>query len=118
MLCYVSFVFIFLIDDIPQFVIVTFIDRIGVPKNDMENALKDPHIKKQCLAVSEALNIPMMSIFPVSNYVEEAVPNAAKNSLSLMAMWHIIKDGEDYIKESNHSTTSVIYNRNYVVPNK
>lgn len=101
--------FIFLIDDIPQFVIVTFIDRIGVPENDMENALKYFHIKKRCLEVSEALNIPMMSIFPVSNYVEEAVPNAAKNALSLMAMWHIIKDGEEYIKQTNHLTKPVNY---------
>ena len=81
----------------------------------MENALKCPIIKECCLKFSKALNISMMSIFPVSNYVEEAMPNAAKNALSLMAMWHIIKEGEDYIRES---TKPVIYKRNYAEPKK
>lgn len=99
-----------LLDDLPQFVIITGIDYNWVPNGDMKNALsKYPQVKEFCLKVSEVLNISMMSIFPVSNYVEESMPITAKNVMSLMTMWHIIKDGEEYIRESNHSTNPVNY---------
>lgn len=83
-------------DEVPQFAIVTHIDKIGVPNADMECAYhyrEVPYIAKK---VSKILDLPLCHVIPVSNYFEKQA-NSAKNAMVLMALWHVVSSGKDYI---------------------
>lgn len=81
-----------------QFAIVTAIDEMKVNNDDMENAYNYHCIKKISDNVADALMLNQNQVIPVSNYFEEARPTAAKNAMSLFALWRVCKAGKDYIK--------------------
>lgn len=81
-----------------QFAIVTAIDEIGVYNDDMDNAYKYHCIREISDNVADALMLNQNQVIPVSNYFEEATPTAAKNAMSLFALWRVCKAGKDYIK--------------------
>lgn len=85
-------------DGVRQFVIVTAIDKIGVPNSDMENAYKYNIVKKICQRVSEALDVDLFHVIPVSNYFDEGAPNDAKNAMSLYSLWRVFNSGREYIE--------------------
>lgn len=85
-------------EDVVQFAIVTAIDEIGVNNDDMENAYNYHGIRKISDNVANALILNPNQVIPVSNYFEETTPTAAKNAMSLYALWRVCKAGEDYIK--------------------
>lgn len=85
-------------DGVRQFVIVTAIDKIGVPNSDMENAYKYNIVKKICQKVSEALDVDLFHVIPVSNYFEEVAPNDAKSAMSLYCLWRVFNSGREYIE--------------------
>lgn len=72
---------------------MTAIDRIGVPSTDLEHVFKYKCVKDICKDVSDILKIEICNVHPVSNYVEEELPNIAKSTLSLMALWDVVKTG-------------------------
>ncbi|XP_022309286.2 interferon-induced protein 44-like [Crassostrea virginica] len=85
--------------DVKQVAIVTCIDEIGVPNMDMENIFKYKCVKTICEDVARFLQMDLQSVHPVANYYEEIKPSAAKNALSLMALWDIFECGERYIQK-------------------
>nr|XP_022308769.1 interferon-induced protein 44-like isoform X2 [Crassostrea virginica] len=82
-----------------QLAIVTYIDEIGVPNTDMENVFKYSCVKDICNDVAKFLQMDLQSVHPVANYHEDNIPNAAKNALSLMALWDIVECGERHIQK-------------------
>lgn len=95
-------------DGIRQFAIITAIDEIGVPDEDLENASEYENVTKVCEQVSKVLKLEANHIIPVSNYFGEAVPNQAKNEMSLNALWRICISGRDYIQRK--------WSENYIRP--
>lgn len=87
----------FFVDDVRQFALVTAIDEIGVPNDDMENAYIYPCITTICEKVSTVLDLDQRHVFPVSNYFEEESSTSEKNAMSLLAFWRICSSGRDYI---------------------
>lgn len=85
-------------DGVRQFVIVTAIDKIGVPNSDMKNAYKYNIVKKICQKVSVALDVDLFHVIPVSNYVDEAAPTKEKNAMSLYSLWRVFNSGREYIE--------------------
>lgn len=81
--------FIFIPDVVRQFVVVTSIDELGVPNDDMKNVYKYKCVRKYCEKVSEAFGINILHVIPVSNYFEEVTPNVAKNAMSLFTLWRV-----------------------------
>lgn len=92
------FIVFCLVLDVVQFAIVTAIDEIGVINDDMENAYNYPCIREISDNVAKALMLNPNHVIPVSNYFEETAPTAAKNAMSLYALWRVCKAGKDYIK--------------------
>lgn len=90
-------------DGVRQFVLVTAIDKLGVPNDDMKNAYKYRCVKKFCEKASEALDVDLLHVLPVSNYFEEVAPNDAKNAISLYNLWRVFNLGKEYIER--HSET-------------
>lgn len=84
-------------DDVRQFVIVTSIDEIGVPNDDMRSAYKYGCIRKICEKISEILDIDLPHVIPVSNYFAEVAPTTAKNAMSLMNMWRVCNSSKEFI---------------------
>lgn len=64
----------------------------------MENAYKYNIVKKICQRVSEALDVDLFHVIPVSNYVDEGAPNNAKNAMSLYSLWRVFNSGKEYIE--------------------
>lgn len=85
-------------DGVRQFVVVTSIDKLGVPNDDIKNAYKYPLVRKYCNDVSEAFGVDLFHVIPVSNYFEEVTPNEAKNAMSLFNLWRVFKSGKEYIE--------------------
>lgn len=92
------FIVFCLVLDVVQFAIVTAIDEIRVINDDMENAYNYPCIREISDNVAKALMLNPNHVIPVSNYFEETAPTAAKNAMSLYALWRVCKAGKDYIK--------------------
>lgn len=88
------------LDGVRQFVIVTAIDEIGVPNNDMKNAYRYRIVQKICKKVSVAFEVDLLHVIPVSNYFEEAAPNDAKNAMFLFNFWRIFSSGKEYIERN------------------
>lgn len=87
-------------DDVRQFALVTHIDKVGVPKDDMVNALQYSCVYDICQKVSEVFQLPQSHVIPVSNYFDSEDPGDAKNAMALKAFWRIFKSGRDYIREN------------------
>lgn len=85
-------------DGVRQFVVVTSIDKLGVPNSDMKNAYKYPKVHKYCEQVSEAFGVDLLHVIPVSNYFDEVVPNDAKNAMSLFNLWRVFNSTREYIE--------------------
>lgn len=85
-------------DGVKQFVVVTFIDQLGVPNDNMKNAYQYPCVRGYCEKVSEAFGIDLLHVIPVSNYYEEVAPNDAKNAMSLFNLWRVFNSGKQYIE--------------------
>lgn len=85
-------------DSVRQFVIVTAIDEIGVPNNDMKNAYKYKCVRKFCEKVSKDFDVDPFHVIPVSNYVTEGTPNDAKNAMSLFSLWRVFNSTKEYIE--------------------
>lgn len=90
----------FIVDDVRQFALVTHIDKVGVPKDDMVNALQYSCVYDICQKVSEVFQLPQSHVIPVSNYFDSEDPGDAKNAMALKAFWRIFKSGRDYIREN------------------
>lgn len=88
----------FLLDGVRQFVVVTSIDEIGVPNDDMKNAYKYPRVHKYCEQVSEAFGVDLLHVIPVSNYFDEVAPSDAKNAMSLYNLWRVFESTKEYIE--------------------
>lgn len=92
--------FFFLEDEVPQFAIVTHIDKVGIPNEDMECAYQYEGLEDICQRVSRTLDILKSHVIPVSNYTEdEGEASDAKNAMSLMALFRVLSSGQDYIKQ-------------------
>lgn len=108
--------FLFL-DGIRQFVVVTAIDKIGVPNEDMKNAYKYRCVRKLCERVSEVFDVDLFHVIPVSNYFEEVTSNNAKNAMSLFNFWRVFNSGKYFIarhwnkKETPAGSRKMIYQR-------
>lgn len=104
-------------DGIRQFVVVTAIDKIGVPNEDMKNAYKYGCVRKLCERVSEVFDVDLFHVIPVSNYFGEVTSNDAKNAMSLFNFWRVFNSGKCYIdrhwnkKETPASSRKLIYQR-------
>lgn len=88
-------------DDIKQFALVTHIDKIGVPNDDMENAFRYRCLTETCQKVSNVFDFDLHHVIPVSNYHGESFSSNAKNAMSLIALWRVCSSGKDYIKQQN-----------------
>lgn len=88
------------LDGVRQFVIVTAIDEIGVPNNDMKNAYRYRIVQKFCKKVSVVFEVDLMHVLPVSNYFEEATPNDEKNAMFLFNFWRVFSSGKEYIERN------------------
>lgn len=108
MIPFILLYFFFVLDGVRQFVVVTAIDELGVPNSDMKNAYKYPCVRKLCKKVSEALDVDLLHVLPVSNYFEEVVPNDAKNAISLLNLWRVFNLGKEYIERQTESETEEI----------
>lgn len=85
-------------DGVRQFVIVTHIDKIGVPNYDMKNAYKYGCVQRHCEKVSEAFEVDLLHVLPVSNYFFEGRSNNAKNAMSLLTLWRVFDSTKDFIE--------------------
>lgn len=107
----------FFLDGIRQFVVVTAIDKLGVPNDDMKNAYKYGRVRKHCERVSQAFNVDLFHVIPVSNYFEEVTSNDAKNAMSLFNFWRVFNSGKCFIdrhwnkKETPAGSRKMIYQR-------
>lgn len=88
-------------DDIRQFVIITAIDEIGVPNEDIGSAYQYPCVRKIRDKVADALKILPNCVIPVSNYFFESKANEVKNAMSLRALWLICSSGRDYVQRKS-----------------
>lgn len=104
-------------DGIRQFVVVTGIDKIGVPMKDMKNAYKYGFLRKHCEKVSEVFDVDLHHVLPVSNYCGEAKSNDEKNAMSLFNFWRVFHSVKCFIerhcnkKETPAGSRKVIYQR-------
>lgn len=89
---------VFFSDGVRQFVVVTSIDKLGVPNSDMKNAYRYPRVYEYCKKVSEAFGVDLLHVIPVSNYFDEVVPNDAKNAMSLFNLWRVFISTKEYIE--------------------
>lgn len=85
-------------DGVKQFVMVTAIDKIGVPIADIKNAYRYGCIRKYCKKVSEAFDVDLLHVLPVSNYFSEGCADDAKNAMSLLSLWRVFDSAKDYIE--------------------
>lgn len=85
-------------DGIRQFVVITAIDQLGVPNDDMKNAYSYRCVREYCQKVSVEFGVDLLHVIPVSNYFEEVASNDAKNAMSLFNLWRVFKSGKEYIE--------------------
>lgn len=85
-------------DGIRQFVVITAIDQLGVPNEDMKNAYSYQCVRKYCEKVSQEFGLDLLHVIPVSNYFEEVASNDAKKAMSLFNLWRVFKSGKEYIE--------------------
>lgn len=85
-------------DGVGQFLLVTAIDELDVPNDDMKNAYRYRCVKNVCKEASKALDVDLLHVLPVSNYVDEPTSNDAKNAMSLFNLWRVFNLGKDYIE--------------------
>lgn len=85
-------------DGIRQFVVITAIDQLGVPNDDMKNAYSYRCVRDYCEKVSVEFGVDLLHVIPVSNYFEEVASNDAKNAMSLFNLWRVFKSGKEYIE--------------------
>lgn len=85
-------------DGIRQFVVITAIDQLGVPNDDMKNAYSYRCVREYCEKVSVEFGLDLLHVIPVSNYFEEVASNDAKNAMSLFNLWRVFKSGKEYIE--------------------
>lgn len=85
-------------DGIRQFVVITAIDQLGVPNDDMKNAYSYQCVREYCEKVSKEFGLDLLHVIPVSNYFEEVASNDAKNAMSLFNLWRVFKSGKEYIE--------------------
>lgn len=85
-------------DGVRQFVVVTSIDKLGVPNDDMKYAYTYPLVHKYCKEVSKAFGVDLLHVIPVSNYFNEVLPNDAKNAMSLFNLWRVFNSTKEYIE--------------------
>lgn len=88
----------FFLDGVRQFVIVTAIDQLGVPNEDIQNAYKYGCVRKFCEKVSIFFEISLSKVIPVSNYIGDATQNKAENAMSLFNLWRVFDSGIRYIQ--------------------
>lgn len=104
-------------DGIRQFVVVTAIDELGVPNEDMKHAYRYRCVRNHCKKVSEAFNVDLYHVIPVSNYFVEVTSNDAKNAMSLFNFWRVFNSGKNFIdrhwnkKETPAGSRKLIYQR-------
>lgn len=77
---------------------VTAIDEIGVPIADIKNAYRYGCIRRYCKKVSEAFDVDLLHVLPVSNYFSEGCADDAKNAMSLLSLWRVFDSAKDYIE--------------------
>lgn len=85
-------------DEVQQFVIITAIDEIGVPNEEMAYAYQFPCVQNIRDKVVDALKILPSQVIPVSNYFVETFACEAKKAMSLLALWQVCKPAEEYLK--------------------
>lgn len=85
-------------DGVRQFVIVTAIDKVGVPNDDMENAYRYRRVRRICEKISEVLDVDLLHVLPVSNHFSEGSSNMAKNAMSLLSLWRVFDSAKDFIE--------------------
>lgn len=108
-------IFFFFLDGIRQFVVVTGIDKIGVPNEDMKNAYKYGCVRKLCERVSKVFDVDLLHVIPVSNYCGEVTSNDAKNAMSLFNFWRVFNSGKCFLdrhwnkKETPAGSRKTIY---------
>lgn len=95
--CPLIYPLFFFLDGIRQFVVVTAIDQLGVPNDDMKNAYSYRCVREYCEKVSVEFGVDLLHVLPVSNYFEEVASNDAKNAMSLFNLWRVFKSGKEYI---------------------
>lgn len=99
----------FIVDGVRQFVVVTSIDQLGVPNDDMKHAYKYPCVRARCKLVSKAFGVDLLHVIPVSNYFEEVTPNDAKNAMSLFNLWRVFNSTKEYIERRwNRKETGIL----------
>lgn len=91
------------LDAVPQYAIITDIDKLLPENGKLENVYTYKSVKELCEKVRDSLGITLGCIFPVSNYYEELTPNDAKNAMSLMAIWNATVNGQSYMKNKRLS---------------
>lgn len=101
-------------DGVRQYVVVTSIDLLDVPNDDMKNAYKYPNVRKYCNRVSEVFGVDLLHVIPVSNYFEEVTPNDAKNAMSLFNLWRVFKSGKEYIERRWHKKETRFIDKNWI----
>lgn len=95
-------------DEVQQFVIITAIDEIGVPNEEMAYAYQYRCVQDIRDKVVDALKIMPRQVIPVSNYFVETFSCEAKNAMSLWALWQVCKPAKDNFKlksEMKNDTT-------------
>lgn len=85
-------------DGVRQFVVVTYIDKLGVPDSDMENAYKYQSVHNYCDKVSVAFGVDLLHVIPVSNNFEDVTPSDAKNAMSLHGLLRVFESTKEYIE--------------------
>lgn len=86
-------------EKVRQFVLVTHIDEIGVPNDNMKNASELPCTTSICQKVGTIFDLDEYHIIPMSSYFSETCPNIAKNIMALSALWRVCQSGRSYIRE-------------------
>lgn len=90
---------ILLDEKVRQFALVTHIDEIGVPNDNMENASKLQCTTSICQKIGNIFDLDEYHVIPMSSYFSEKSPNTAKNIMALSALWRVCQAGRSYIKE-------------------
>lgn len=88
-----------LVEKVRQFALVTHIDEIGVPNDNLENASELECTTSICKKVGTIFDLDEYHVIPMSSYFSETCPNIAKNIMALNAFWRVCQSGRSYIRE-------------------
>lgn len=86
-------------EKVRQFALVTHIDEIGVPNDNLENASELECTTSICKKVGTIFDLDEYHVIPMSSYFSETCPNIAKNIMALNAFWRVCQSGRSYIRE-------------------